>query len=199
MVSLRHITQLNRKNNQVNILMVARFDVPKRQLNLIRACEKLRDLPWRLSFIGDGTKLDEARGYVEKRNLHDRVLFYGDMNNIEIPLSKSQLFVLLSDYEGLPLSILEAMQAGLPIIATDVGGVKEAVIDSDNGFLIPKGKEQLLIRRLTQLITDVSLRESMGQRSRELFFEKFTFDRMLIETKDVYESVVQNQLLKGKT
>lgn len=196
---LKPITNPNRINALVDILMVARFDVPKRQLNLIRACEKLRDLPWRLSFIGDGTKLDEARGYVEKRNLHDRVLFYGDMNNIEIPLSKSQLFVLLSDYEGLPLSILEAMQAGLPIIATDVGGVKEAVIDSDNGFLIPKGKEQLLIRRLTQLITDASLRESMGHRSRELFFEKFTFDRMLIETKDVYESVVQNQLLKGKT
>jgi glycosyltransferase involved in cell wall biosynthesis len=196
---LKPIPKPNRNNALVDILMVARFDVPKRQLNLIRACEKLRDLPWRLSFIGDGTKLDEARGYVEKRNLHDRVLFYGDMNNIEIPLSKSHLFVLLSDYEGLPLSILEAMQAGLPIIATDVGGVKEAVMDSDNGFLIPRGKEQLLIRRLTQLITDVSLRESMGHRSRELFFEKFTFDRMLIETKDVYDSVIQNQLLKGKT
>lgn len=196
---LRHITQLNRKNNQVNILMIARFDVPKRQLNLIRACEKLRDMPWRLSFIGDGKKLEEARAYVEKRNLRDRVLFYGGMNNIEIPLSKSQLFVLLSDYEGLPLSILEAMQVGLPIIASDVGGVKEAVIDSGNGFLIPKGKEQLLLQRLTELITDVSLRESMGLRSRELFNEKFTFDRMLTETKEVYETIHKNHLIKGKT
>ena len=172
--------------------MVARFDVPKRQLNLIRGCEKLGDMPWRLSFIGDGTKLEESRRYVEKRNLHDRVLFYGEMNNIEIPLSKSQLFVLLLDYEGLPLSILEAMQVGLPIIASDVGGVKEAVIDSDNGFLIQKGKEQLLLQRLTELITDVSLRESMGLRSRELFNEKFTFDRMLTETKDGYETIIKN-------
>ena len=196
---LKHIAKLNQKITHVNILMVARFDVPKRQLNLIRACEKLRDMPWRLSFIGDGTKLEEARGYVEKRNLHDRVLFYGEMNNIEIHLSKSQIFVLLSDYEGLPLSILEAMQVGLPIIASDVGGVKEAVIDSDNGFLIPKGKEQLLIQRLTELITDVSLRESMGLRSRELFNEKFTFDRMLTETKEVYETIIKKQSIKGQT
>lgn len=196
---IKQTGQQNQSKSQVNVIMVARFDVPKRQLNLIRACEKLYDMPWRLSFIGDGTKLEEARGYVEKRNLHNRVLFYGGMNNIEIPLSNSQIFVLLSDYEGLPLSILEAMQVGLPIIASDVGGVKEAVIDSDNGFLIPKGKEQLLLQRLTELITDVSLRDSMGLRSRELFNEKFSFDRMLTETKEVYETINKNQLIKGKT
>jgi glycosyltransferase involved in cell wall biosynthesis len=191
--------QLNQNKSHVNILMVARFDVPKRQLNLIRACEKLGDIPWHLSFVGDGTKLEEAERYVKKRNLHDRVLFYGGMDFIEIPLSKSNLFVLLSDYEGLPLSILEAMQVGLPIIATDVGGVNEAVIDSDNGFLIPKGNEPLLRQRLTQLLSDVSLRESMGQRSMELFTEKFTFEKMLTETKEVYEVVIQNQHKKGKT
>ena len=196
---LNPITQPKRNNDLIDILMVARFDVPKRQLNLIRACEKLRDLPWRLSFIGDGSKLDEVRGYAEKRKLQDRVLFYGGMNNIETPLRNSQIFVLLSDYEGFPLSILEAMQAGLPIIATDVGGVKEAVIDSDNGFLIPKGNETILLQRLKQLVTDVQLRESMGQRSKELFTEKFTFEKMLTDTKEVYEVVVQNQHKKGKT
>jgi len=196
---IKQTEQLNQNKSPVNILMVARFDVPKRQLNLIRACEKLGDIPWHLSFVGDGTKLEEAQRYVGKRNLHDRVLFYGGMDFIEIPLSKSNVFVLLSDYEGLPLSILEAMQVGLPIIATDVGGVKEAVIDSDNGFLIPKGSEVLLRQRLTQLLTDVSLRESMGQRSKELFIEKFTFKKMLTETKEVYEVVIQNQLTKGKT
>jgi glycosyltransferase involved in cell wall biosynthesis len=196
---IKQTEQLNQNKSPVNILMVARFDVPKRQLNLIRACEKLGDIPWHLSFVGDGTKLEEAQRYVVKRNLHDRVLFYGGMDFIEIPLSKSNLFVLLSDYEGLPLSILEAMQVGLPILATDVGGVKEAVIDSENGFLIPKGNEALLRQRLTQLLTDVSLRESMGQRSKELFIEKFTFEKMLTETKAVYEVVVQNQHKKGKT
>jgi len=195
---LKQRTQLNRNNIQVNILMVARFDVPKRQLNLIRACEKLSEIPWHLSFVGEGEKLEEARGYVKKRKLTERVMFYGGINNIEIQLSESQLFVLLSDYEGMPLSILEAMQGGLPIIATDVGGVKEAVIDSVNGFLIPKGNNQLLLERLTQLLTDVSLRESMGERSKELFEEKFTFKRMITETKDVYTEAVLNKQKKGK-
>ena len=195
---LLQTTQLNRDNAQINILMVARFDAPKRQLNLIRACEKLSELPWQLSFVGEGKNLEEAFRYVEKRKLADRVMFYGGMNNVEIPLSKSQLFVLLSDYEGMPLSILEAMQQGLPIIASDVGGVKEAVIDSVNGFLIPKGNNQLLLQRLTQLLTNVSLRESMGKRSRELFEEKFTFNRMITETKAVYIEAVLNKRKKGK-
>ena len=64
--------------------------------------------------------------------------FLGTGQDITELLHKSDLFVLISDWEGLPLSILEAMRCGLPIIASDVGGVKEAVVHSENGYLIPK-------------------------------------------------------------
>ncbi|WP_019415898.1 glycosyltransferase family 4 protein [Paenisporosarcina sp. TG20] len=196
---LKQVNQIEpRDESQINILMVARFDVPKRQLSLIKACEKLIHLPWFLSFVGDGGQLEKTQEYVNANHLHDRVIFYGAMKSIEIPLSKAEIFVLISDYEGLPLCILEAMQAGLPIIATDVGGVKEAVSNSGNGFLIPKGDEASLLHQLKNLLTDVSLREAMGTRSKLLYNEKFTFERMYVQTMQVYEKVLQNQPEKGK-
>lgn len=176
----------------VNILMVARFDIPKRQLSLVKACEKLTHLSWRLSFVGEGSKLVEVIQYVEENNLKNRVHFYGSMESIEEPLSQAHIFVLLSDYEGLPLSILEAMQAGLPIVASDVGGVKEAVMNLVNGFLIPKEDEDLLIFRLNQLIINSNLRLEMGIKGKELFQEKFTFDRMFMQTIEVYKKILKN-------
>jgi glycosyltransferase involved in cell wall biosynthesis len=178
--------------------MVARFDVPKKQMDLIQACEKIKHLPWQLSFVGEGTQLTEAKHYVQIHHLQERVRFYGAMKSIESPLRDSQIFVLLSDYEGLPLSILEAMQAGLPIIASEVGGVKESVIDKENGFLIPKQNQEILIKRLTQLLSDASLREEMGKRSKELFNEQFTFEKMYFQTKRVYQNVVDIKLKKEK-
>ena len=188
----------NVANAFIDILMVARFDVPKKQMDLIQACEKIKNLPWQLSFVGEGTNLTAAKHYVEIHHLRERVRFYGAMKSIESPLSDSQIFVLLSDYEGLPLSILEAMQAGLPIIASDVGGVKEAVIDEENGFLIPKQNQEILIERLTELLTDASLREEMGKRSKELFHEQFTFEKMYVQTKRVYQNVVDIKQKKEK-
>nr|WP_272508329.1 glycosyltransferase family 4 protein [Paenisporosarcina quisquiliarum] len=195
---LKRLPTENKKNSFINILMVARFDVPKRQMDLIQACEKIKHLPWQLSFVGEGTQLTEAQHYVQIHHLQERVLFYGAMKSIESPLRDSQIFVMLSDYEGLPLSILEAMQAGLPIIASDVGGVKESVIDKENGFLIPKQNQEILLERLTELLTDASLREVMGKRSKELFDEQFTFEKMYFQTKRVYQNVVDIKKKKEK-
>ncbi|MDX1769999.1 MAG: glycosyltransferase family 4 protein [Planococcaceae bacterium] len=183
----------------VDILMVARFDAPKKQLALIKACEKLVHLPWHLSFVGEGSKLNEVKQYVKSKEIDSRVYFYGSMNSVEEPLKKASIFALLSDYEGLPLSILEAMQAGLPVVASDVGGVREAVINSKNGFLIPKQDQRLLMYRLGQLITDARLREEMGLNGKALFAEKFTFERMLTQTFNIYKEVVDNYPKKGKT
>lgn len=195
----KHVTSLKVEDNAlVNILMVARFDIPKKQLMLVRACEKLNHLPWQLSFVGEGSQLDEVKEYVKENQLEERVLFYGSMKSIEEPLNNAKVFVLLSDYEGLPLSILEAMQVGLPIIASDVGGVKEAVINSENGFLIPNHDEEFLHYSLSELLLNASLRKRMGIRGKALFEEKFTFDRMLRHTIKVYERVVNNHSNKRR-
>ena len=116
------------------IVMVARFEVPKRQDVLLKTLAELTDIPWHLQLIGDGSLRPALEHFVEQNRLSNRVTFLGNQLDVHSYLEKGHLFVLLSDWEGLPISIIEAMRVGLPIIATNVGGVKELIIDRDNGF-----------------------------------------------------------------
>ena len=175
------------------IIMVARFAAPKRQLQLLTALNRIRHIQWKMSFAGDGPLLQEAEEFVERENLRDRVNFLGNREDITELLHKSSLFVLLSDWEGLPLSVLEAMRCGLPILASDVGGVKEAVYDSKNGYVVSKNDLDELIEKLTILLTNSSLRMEMGRRGRLLFEENFTFEKMYNETENFYNVVHAGQ------
>jgi len=107
-------------------------------------------------------------------------------------LAASQVFILASRWEGLPISIIEAMRAGLPVVATDIGGVSELVVDGQTGYLVPRGDSETLARRLSLLCKDASLRKRMGQAGRRRYESSFTFDRMYRETLEVYEEVLSN-------
>ncbi len=105
-------------------------------------------------------------------------------------LAEAQVFVLATNWEGLPLSVLEAMRAGLPVVATDVGGVGEAVVEGKTGFLVPRGDEEALKARLRTLLLSPDLRASMGEAGRRRYEEAFTLERMLRETWRVYQEVL---------
>lgn len=176
---------------QPNIIMVARFAPPKRQLQLLKVLNQIRHIQWKMYFAGDGPLLQMARDYVEREGLCDRVYFLGNRQDISDLLQKSDIFILQSDWEGLPLSILEAMRCGLPIIASDVGGVKEAVKQSINGFLIPKDDEQELLNRVAQLLTNPRMRLEMGKHGKSIYEEHFTFKKMMGKTLSFYEKTVE--------
>lgn len=80
------------------------------------------------------------------------------------------MFVLLSDWEGLPISIIEAMRIGLPIVATNVGGVKELVVDHDNGFLVEREDKELLKQRLHHLLMDATLSKKWVMRVNDVTY-----------------------------
>jgi len=105
--------------------------------------------------------------------------------------------VLIFVWEGFPLSILEAMRAGLPVVASDVGGVREAVMEGETGFLVPRRDGEALRARLRQLITNASLRVKMGQAGRKRFEERFTFEQMFRKTVEVYEDVLGTNLTRN--
>lgn len=176
-----------------NIIMVARFAPPKKQLELIKALYQIRHIQWNVSFAGDGPLLQEAKSFVHSRGLSDRVSFLGNRQDIKEILHQSDLFVLLSDWEGLPLSILEAMRGSLPIVASDVGGVKEAVIHSENGFLITKDNCNELVEKLVVMLVSPSLRMNMGKRSRQFYEEKFTFENMYSQTVTYYKEMIESK------
>ncbi|WP_277585646.1 glycosyltransferase family 4 protein [Psychrobacillus antarcticus] len=175
------------RNDIVKILMVARFDTPKKQLELLHALLQIRELNWYMIFAGDGRQKEQAAKYVQEQNLGDKVTFLGNHSNVSELLKDADIFVLTSAWEGLPLSILEAMAHGLPIIASNVGGVKEAVRNSENGFLIEHNLPELL----TTLIENPSLRKSMGKKSREIYEASFTFEQMYSQTFITYKNLIK--------
>lgn len=89
----------------------------------------------------------------------------------------------------MPITILEAMSAGLPVIATDVGGISEA-IDPSCGFLIKRGDLAGLQEALIKLITDKNLRKTMGENARRIIENKFSLNKMLVETENLYKSLL---------
>lgn len=178
----------------INLLMVARFSPPKQQIQLIQALNEIRHLNWTMYFAGDGPLLQKCRQVALGLELTERIFFLGNRNDIEELLTKSDIFILLSDWEGLPISILEAMRHGLPVVATDVGGVKEAVQDGVNGYLLPKGSRKCLIEKLTHLLINPELQTKMGNEGSTRFRNDFTFDLMYRNTVFFYENILQINL-----
>jgi glycosyltransferase involved in cell wall biosynthesis len=168
------------------VTMVARFSAPKNHLALLRALSNVR-APYRLWLVGDGPLLGQAEQYAETLGVKNQATFYGDSERVSELLAKTHIFVLISRYEGLPISILEAMRAGLPIVATNVGGVPEAVREGWNGFLVDRDDEVALLDRLELLLQQPELRSLFGKNSRASFEKSFTNRTMISNTFAVYE------------
>jgi len=172
-----------------NIIMVARFQNPKDHISLIKALYKLKDLEWNLQLVGeDGGLQQSVKDLVTQLKMNERIEFLGNRSDVDELLSHSHIFVLTSFWEGLPLSVLEAMRAGLPVIASNVGGVNEAVIHGETGFIVNDFKD--LVKSLEELIRSSETREKMGKLGRKRYVRYFTFDRMYDSTYDLYQEVI---------
>ncbi len=117
-------------------------------------------------FVGSGPKLEAARALVRRLGLAPNVEFLGDRDDVPAILSAAHIFVLSTNWEGLPLSIIEAMRAGLPVIASNVGGVTELVKEDLTGFTVERGDQRALTVALERLIVDPELRSVMGRNGR---------------------------------
>lgn len=172
------------------LVMVARFMAQKDHRTLFQALAGLTAHPWEVDLIGDGPLMDDTRQLSASLGLTGRVRFLGQRMDVGAILSASQAFLLISNWEGFPLSILEAMRAGLPVIASAVGGVDEAVQDGRTGFLVPRGEAAALRDRLTRLLVDADLRGRLGGEGRRRFETTFTLDHSVRRTLAVYQSVL---------
>ena len=98
---------------------------------------------------------------------------------------------LASDAEGVPMAILEAMALGRPVVATDVGGVSEAVESGVTGLLVPTNDEAALAAAFLELVADPGLRRRLGEKGRQRYREGFGVDRMVEEYAQVFEEVLE--------
>jgi glycosyltransferase involved in cell wall biosynthesis len=174
------------------IIMVARFSEQKDQNTLIQAFQAVRKtgLSARLLLVGTGPLLGASRALVHQLGLDKDVVFTGDRHDVPELLAQSNIFALTTHYEGLPISILEAMRAGLPVVATDVDGIPEQVTHSETGFLVPHRSVQHVAQGLLALITDSSLRRKCGDAGRVRFEREFVLERMLERIDSLYTEVL---------
>lgn len=183
------ILYFNERNEVVHVAMTARFDIPKDHDLLIEACKNIKNI--HLDLIGDGPNMSQIKNKVVEYGMVDRVRFWGMIDNVEEVLSNSDVFALISNYEGFPRSTLEAMRAGLPCIVSDVGGASEAIIEGKTGYVVPKGDVEAVRDKILTLVKDKNKRMEMGKAGKEHFQNNFTFEIMFNKTFEVYREVLE--------
>lgn len=173
------------------LTFVGRLAPPKDPVTLLSA---VKDLPnGVLLIVGDGELQPQVERYIAENGLNRRVKLLGERRDVPRILAASDIFVLSSRWEGLPYTIIEAMMAGLPVVATRVGGIPELVEEGVTGYLVPPKDPDALVKAIHKLLGDPSLRHRMGEAGREKALQGFALDRMLRETERVYEEVLGNR------
>ena len=172
----------------VVLTMVARLAAPKDHRLLLEA---LAQVPgsWELRLVGDGPQRGELEALAARLGLGERVSFLGQRLDVAELLADSQVGLLVSRQEGFPLVVLEAMRAGLPVIASDVGGIREAVEHEATGLLVARGDHSGLSAALTRLVADPLLRTRWGAAGRAAYEARFTVEQMVEETARVYDEL----------
>jgi glycosyltransferase involved in cell wall biosynthesis len=145
----------------------------------------------KIFLAGDGSLRAQLEQAAENLGLKDAVRFFGFVSDPAQFLSKIDIFVLPSLYEGLGVAALEAMAAGKPVVATRAGGLTELVLDSVTGFLVPPRDSEALAAALAKLLRDKPLAQRMGQRGAERVRERFTLERMAAQNEAYYYELLE--------
>lgn len=183
--------ELDLEPGQPAIVMVANFFGYKRHDTLIRAARKVLDQFPDARFLLIGRLAEEfesLKSMTEELGMVDAFRWLGARNDIRSVLAISTIGVLCSESEAMSNSVLEYMDAALPVVATNVGGNPEMVVDGETGWLFPVGDDEALANRLIQLIGDPESARACGMAGRERVRANFSLDRMVAGYARVYES-----------
>ncbi|MDH5570147.1 MAG: glycosyltransferase [Gammaproteobacteria bacterium] len=180
---------LHIKYNQIVIICVGRLVEIKAHDVLLKAFKIIiqSGLSSKLLVIGDGPEKIKSEKFVMDNDLIDNVIFLGQRDDVPDLLSISDIFVLPSRSEGLSCSIIEAMAAKLPIVATDVGGNSELVQDGYNGYLVPVDDPIVLAEKIELLIENSEIRNRFSKNSNMLAQNKFSLRIMLDKYSRLYD------------
>ena len=175
----------------VVFLLPARMHRQKAHEVLLEALARpeIRPLKVLAYLAGDGPLLDEQQALAKRLGVEDKVVFAGFRRDVPALMRGADVFLLCSRQESLPLSVREGMTAGLPTVATRVGGVPETVEDGESGLLVPKEDPEALAKAMARLAADADRRQAMGRRAAEIVHEKFNYDRWIERTVALYERV----------
>lgn len=141
--------------------------------------------------IGDGSERESLEAKASKLGVGERIHWLGFRNDVQELIPAFDVFVQPSLYEGLSNSILEAMAAYLPVVATSAGGTPELVVDQETGLLVPPENVQALAEAIRGLLDDENRRQHYGQAGRERVEAMFTAEKMVRQTEDLYSLLLE--------
>lgn len=179
---------LGLKKEQMIVGTVGRLVKRKGHYDLIGAWPEITEKhpDARLLFVGDGPEREGLKNQVKELSCDDSVVFAGQRDDVPDILDVMDVFVFPSHYEGLPGALIEAMIAGLPIVATPVDGNAELIEDGVTGLFVPPHDVEAIAGRIDELLADTDLQNNLGAAATEYAREEFAIENMVAEFKDLY-------------
>ncbi len=184
--------QLELPAEKIIVGTVCVFRTQKRLHHWLTLAERLyRSNPnLRFVLVGDGPQEEQIRAQVRQAGMEQVISFPGRISEVRPWLAAMDVYLMTSEFEGLPIAMLEAMSMELPVVATRAGGIGEAITDGENGFLAEVEDWQALQAPLERLIDDEALRRQIGQAARTQVQRNFSVQRMARELEGIYDQVI---------
>ncbi len=181
---------LPREKERRFVTIIANLHHPVKDYpTFLRAVQRVCEAVPQVAFIiaGEGALMESMRSLAAQLGLEQSVFFIGRCERIAEVLFVSDVCVLSSKAEGFSNSILEYMAASRPVVATDVGGAREAIVEGETGYLVRAGDDEAMAKRIISLLQDPEKGRLMGKRGRRIIEERFSCEAQLAETQKLYE------------
>ncbi len=174
------------------LIHASNFRTVKRPQDVVRIFEKVKKkIPSKLLFLGTGEGIEIVRQMVKEKQLEDEVFFQGSEQKIDQYVASADLMLLPSSQESFGLVALEAMVYGVPVIATEVGGLPELIVDQKSGFLAPVGAVDEMASIAVKLLSDPELYNQVSQQAKDRAREKFCVSKILPQYLEFYQKVMR--------
>jgi len=192
--------ELGINSNELVVGMVSCFKPQKSPQDFIKLSLAVSQTLPNVKFllVGDGILRKQIQKLISRLKLQNRVILTGWRRDIPKILSVIDVFVLTSLWEGLPITVLEAIVSAKPVVATNTGGIQEVVSEGKNGFLVKPGDTESLSERLMLLLRNKNLRKDMGQNSKRLLNLDFSEENMVKNTQDLYDDLICRPVICGQ-
>lgn len=172
---------------------IGRLAPQKNPLRIIKTGEKLKNNGYDIAtvLIGSGSLMEECQRYIDRQDL-DNIYMLGFVDDALELLPDFDVFLLPSRFEGFPLTVLECLHLGVPLVAHDVGGVAEAIDNGETGFIVDPDSEKRFVERVETLVKNPQQRKKMSHRAQQVATKQFTEERMISEYLSVYDSIIDS-------
>jgi glycosyltransferase involved in cell wall biosynthesis len=180
------------------IAAVGTVEPRKGHIHLLRALSRIKErkpeLTWKVVIAGQLREgVEGLERFAEEAGIRTRVHFLGHRNDISDVLAAADIFAMPSLHEGLPVALLEAMMAGLPILASRAGGIPEAITSGEDGLLVPVGEDSALRHELERMLVDRALRQKLAAGAKRRADSSFSRSAMVTAHDNLYRAVLASK------